>query len=171
VGELLDSGQPVLGCVEARLEEPQGERGERRHLAAPRDRLVLQLVERHDRVDQPHVERLLRVIEPGEEPDLLRLLHPDVAGEQGGAEAAVETANPRPGLAEDRVVAGDRQVADQVEDVTASDGIARDHRDDRLGQTADLDVEVADVQSADALLGDLVIAHVAVVAPDPLIAA
>src|SRR4029077_6806030 len=43
VGELLNAGQAVLGGVEARLEEPQGEGGEGGHLAAPRDRLPLEV--------------------------------------------------------------------------------------------------------------------------------
>ena len=76
-----------------------------------------------------------------------------------------------PGLAEDGVVGGDRQVADQVQDVAAADRVAGDHRDDRLRSAADLHVEVADVEPADALLGDLVVADVAVVAADPLVAA
>ena len=55
--------------------------------------------------------------------------------------------------------------------MAAADRVAGDHRDDRLGQAADLDVQVADVEAADALLGDLVVADVAVVAADPLVAA
>ena len=79
--------------------------------------------------------------------------------------------DPRPGLAEARVLGRDRQVADQVQDVTAADRVARDHGHDRLRQPPDLHVEVADVEAADALLGDLVVADVAVVATDPLVAA
>src|SRR5829696_7046083 len=96
VGELLDAGQAVLDGVEARLQQPQRERGERGHLAAPGDRLPLELRERNHRVDQAHLERLLGVVEAGEEPDLLRLLHAYVPGEQRRAEAAVEAAHPRP---------------------------------------------------------------------------
>ena len=91
--------------------------------------------------------------------------------EQAGAEAAVEAAHPRTRLAEPGVVGGDRHVADQVEDVAAADCVAGDHRDDRLREAADLDVQLADVEAADALLGDLVVADVAVVAADPLVAA
>ena len=76
-----------------------------------------------------------------------------------------------PGLAELRVLGRDRQVADEVEDVAAADGVARDHRDHGLRQAADLHVEVADVQAPDALLRDLVIADVAVIAADALVAA
>src|ERR1700712_4616263 len=48
VGELLDPGQPVLGGVEACLQEPQRERRQRQHLAAPLDRLLLERLERDD---------------------------------------------------------------------------------------------------------------------------
>ena len=88
-----------------------------------------------------------------------------------GAEAAVEAADARAGLAEDRVLGGDREVADEVEDVAAADRVAGDRGDDRLRRAAHLHVQVADVEPADALLGDLVGADVAVVAADLLIAA
>ena len=68
-----------------------------------------------------------------------------------GAEAAVEGADLRPGLPEARVVGGDREVADEVQHVAAADRVARDHRDDRLRQPADLHVQVGDVEAADAL--------------------
>src|SRR3954454_1390786 len=82
VGELLDAGEAVLGRIEARLEQAEGEGGEGRHLAAPGHGLTLQLVDRHDRVDQPHLQSLRGVVEPQQKPDLLRLLDPDVGGEQ-----------------------------------------------------------------------------------------
>ena len=107
-------------------------------------------VERHDGVDEPHVERLLRVVLAAQEPDLLRLLRADEVAQQRRAEAAVERADARAGLAEARVVGGDRQVADEVQDVAAADRVAGDHRDDRLGQAADLDLQVGDVEAPDA---------------------
>src|SRR3954453_11460988 len=170
VGELLDAGEPILSGVEARLEQPQGEGREGGHLAAPRNRLAFELGEWEHRVDEPHVERLLRVIQPGEEPDLLRLLDADVARQERGAEAAIEAADPRSGLTEDGVVAGDGQVADEMEDVPAADRVARDHRHHRLRKPPDLNMEVPDVEPPDPLLRHLVVADVAVVAPDPLVA-
>ena len=59
VGELLDAGVAVLMGVEARLQETQGERRAVQHLAAPAYGLVLERGERHDRVDEPHLQRLL----------------------------------------------------------------------------------------------------------------
>ena len=144
---------------------------ERVHLAAPRDRLALELVERDDGVDEPHLQRLAGVVEAAQEPDLLRALGADVVREERRAEAAVEAPDPRPGLAEAGVVGGDREVADEVQDVAAADRVAGDHRDHRLRQAPDLDVEVADVEPADALLRDLVVADVAVVSADALVAA
>src|SRR3954464_13509844 len=169
VGELLDAGEAVLGRVEARLEQAQGEGGERRHLAAPGDGLSLEVAEREDRVDEAHLQRLLRVIEPQQEPDLLRLLDADVGREQRGAETAVEAPDPRTRLPEDGVVAGDRQIADQVQDVAAPDGVAGDHCDHGLRQPPDLNVQVTDVESADPLLGDLVVPDVAVGSADSLV--
>ena len=58
-----------------------------------------------------------------------------------------------------------------MQHVAAADRVARDHRDDGLRRAADLDLQVEHVEPADALLRDLVVADVAVVAPDALIAA
>src|SRR5512139_645597 len=113
----------------------------------------------------------MRAVEPQQEPDLLGLLDPDVAGQQRGAEAAVEAADAGTGLSEDGVVRRDGQVADQMQYVSAPDRVARDHRHDRLGQPSDLDVKVPDVEAADPLPGHLVVADVAVVPADPLVAA
>src|SRR3954452_1727417 len=74
VRKLLDARQAVLGGVEARLQEAQRERRQREHLATPLHRLLLEPLERHDGVHEPHVERLLGVVLTAEEPDLLRLL-------------------------------------------------------------------------------------------------
>src|SRR3954452_14899621 len=51
VRELLDARQPVLVGVETRLDQPERERGEAEHLAAPLHRFLLELLERDDRVD------------------------------------------------------------------------------------------------------------------------
>src|SRR4029450_12385910 len=55
---------------------------------------------------------------------------------------------------------------DGVQDLLAADGVAGDHGDHRLGQPADLDLQVEDVEAADAVFVD-----VAVLAPDALVAA
>src|SRR5512133_780803 len=55
VGELLDAAEAVLRGVEARLHQPQRERREHEHLAAPGDGLRLEALERHDRVHEAHL--------------------------------------------------------------------------------------------------------------------
>src|SRR4051794_32594100 len=58
VRQLLDAGETVLVGVEARLDEAQREGGQREHLAAPLHGLLLELLERHHRVHQAHLQRL-----------------------------------------------------------------------------------------------------------------
>ena len=116
---------------------------------------------------RPISQRLLGVVLAAEQPELLRLLGPDEVAQQGGAEAAVPGADPRPGLAEAGVVGGDRQVAADVEDVAAADRVAGDHRHHRLRQPPHLHLQVGDVEAAErGALGD-----VAGVAADRLVAA
>ena len=73
----------------------------------------------------------------------------DLAREHRRAEAAVEAPDTRPGLAEARVVRGDRRVAEDVQDVATADGVTGHHRDDRLRQAPHLHVEVGHVKAAD----------------------
>src|SRR5260370_13924990 len=164
--QLLDAGQPVIGSVEARFEQGQGRRAELEHAAAPGDRLLLERGEGHDLVDEPHRQRLLRVVLLAKEPDLAGLLLADDAGEEARAVTAIEAPDLRPGLAEAGVVRGDRQVAHDVEHVASTDRIAGHHRDDGFGQPPDLDLQVEDVEPSCARRID-----VAVVAADALVAA
>ena len=105
------------------------------------------------------------VVLTAQEPDLARLLLADRSREQPGAEAAVERPDARTGLTEARVVGRDREVAHHVQHVAAADRVPRDHRDHRLREPADLDLEVEHVEAADAVVAD-----VAVVAADALVA-
>ncbi len=156
MGQLLDSGVAVLVGVEAGLDQAQGEGRERQHLAAPGNRLRLEAVERDDRVDQSHLQDLGGVVLATEQPELLRLLGADQVPQEGGAEAAVPGADPRPGLAEDGVVGGDREVAAEVKDVAAANRVARHHRHHRLRQSPHLHLQVGDMKAADgSALGDV----------------
>jgi hypothetical protein len=90
---------------------------------------------------------------------------------QAGAVATVETPDLRAGLSEPGVVGGDGQVAHQMEDVAPADGVAGNHGHDRLGKAPDLDLEIEHVEASDALPGHGIVADVAVVPPDLLVAA
>src|SRR5215471_2073087 len=165
-GQLLDAGQAVVRGVHPGLEHAQGERAVLEHLPRPRDGLLLQALQRHDLVDQAHLQGLPRVVLLAQEPDLARLLLADDARQEAGAVAAVEAAHARAGLAEPGVVGGDRQVAHDVQHVAAPDRVPGDHGDDRLGRPPDLDLEVEDVQAPHPVR-----VTVAVVATDALVAA
>ncbi len=71
------------------------------------------------------------------------------------------------------LLAGEGQVAHDVQAVPAADRPARDHRDDDLGHVADEALHLEDVQAAEATRIDVraVGVLVAVAAADPLIAA
>src|ERR1700757_5092050 len=74
VGELLDAGEPVLGGVERRLQQAQREGGEGEHLPAPPHRLLLQALQGHDGVHEPHLKRLRGGVLAAQEPNLPGLL-------------------------------------------------------------------------------------------------
>jgi len=57
-----------------------------------------------------------------------------------------------------------------MEHVTAADRVSRDHRDDGLWKPADLDLEIENVEPADASPGYLVVAEVPVLTADALVA-
>src|SRR5690242_18296426 len=165
-GELLDAGEAVVGGVQRRLQHAQGERAVLQHPLAPGHGLDLELLERDDLVHEAHVERLVGAVLVAQEPDLARLLLPDAAGEKARAVAAVEGPDLRARLPEAGVVGGDGEVAHDVQDVPAADRVPGHHRHHRLRQPADLDLEVEDVEPADAF-----VAHVAVAAANALVAA
>src|SRR5579864_6376193 len=144
--QLLDSGEAIVRRVEPGLEHAQREWAELEHAPAPRDGFSLEVGERDDLVDQAHRERLLRVVLLAQEPDLARLLLTNDPRQQTRAIAAVEAADTRAGLSEPRVVGGNGQVADNVQDMAAPDRVARDHCDNGLRETADLDLQVEDVR-------------------------
>ena len=153
------------------LEHAQRKRGEGEHLLSPVHGLALEIGERDDGVDQPPVVGLLRAVLPAEHPDLARALHPDRARQQARAVATVEGADLGSGLPEARIGRGNRQIADDVQHVATADGVASDHGDYRLGRATDLDLKVEDIEPPDALLGDVIVPDVAVVAADHLVAA
>ena len=122
-------------------------------------------------VDETPVERRRRVVLATEKPDFLRALEADGAREQRRTVSAVKGTDPRAGLTESSVVGRDREIAHQVQDVPSTDGVSRHLGDDGLRQPTNLNLQVEHVEPADAVLGHVVVADVAVVASDALVAA
>ena len=100
-----------------------------------------------DGVDRPHGVHLLGVVGPAEGEDLPGELLAHLAGEVGGAEAAVEGADVGVGLLEAGVLgAGQGHVADDVKGVAAAGRPAVDDGDDELGHEADEPLALQDVE-------------------------
>ena len=91
-------------------------------------------------------QRLGGVILAAEIPQLARLFLADDAREVARAEAAVKTADLGAGLAENRVVRGNRQVANHLQHMAAADGVARHQRDDHLRHRADEPLQIQHVE-------------------------
>mmetsp|Transcript_29767 Transcript_29767/g.74729 ORF Transcript_29767/g.74729 Transcript_29767/m.74729 type:complete len:289 (-) Transcript_29767:276-1142(-) len=145
----------VVRRVDGRLGEPQRGGAVARHLAAPHQRLGLQLPQRHHLVHQPHRLRLLRVVEARGEPHLLGALGPHEARHLRAAVARVEAAHLGARLPKHCVVRGDGEVAHHVQDVAAAHGVARHHGHHGLGQPPDLHLEVQHVEARHAVLADV----------------
>ena len=97
----------------------------------------------------------MRIILTAEKPDFARFFLSDNAREIARAEPAVEGPDARTSLAEARVVRRDGQVADHVKNVSTTDGVARDHGNDRLGEAADLLLHIKDVKPGYAIFAEV----------------
>src|SRR3954447_4881067 len=145
-GELLQAGEPVRRDKEGRLQEADRRRTHRQDLGPPLDAFGFEVGQRDDVVDEAHLECLPRVIATAQEPDLLGLPVADKPGEQADPEPGIERADLRADLPEDRVFAGDREIADDLEDLAATDRVAVDEGDDGDGQRSDLALEVQHIE-------------------------
>jgi hypothetical protein len=145
-------GHPRLACHsgvapgECRLQGGEREGSTRLQLGGDLERALPQPLRRHDLVDQPHRQRLLRVVLAVEVPELLGALATDGVLEVPGAVPGVEAPHHRPDLPEHGVLRGQREVAQRVQDVAATHREAVDGRDDRLGHRVDQFVDVDDRQ-------------------------
>ena len=138
------AGVPIIGDEAVSIEGGSGAL----KVTPGHDPVDFEIGQRHDRVDQTPVVRLLGAVLTARVPDLARALLADRAREQTGAVATVERAHARTGLAEAGVVGGDAQIAHDVQHMATPDGVARYHRDDGLGDAADRDLQIQDVESA-----------------------
>src|SRR5205085_6905629 len=66
------------------------------------------------------------------------------------SESAIEGTDARPGLTESRIVCSNRQIADDMQHVTAADRVACDHRDHRLRKTSNLFLDIENVEPRNA---------------------
>ncbi len=141
--------------IEGGFEAAESEGAVLEHLAAPDEGLGFEIGEGDDFVHEAHVERFLGVVLTAEIPDLSGFLLADDAGKVAAAEAAVEAADFRAGLAKFSVVRGDGEIADDMEHMPAADGVSGDHGDDGFRQGAELALDVEDVQARNAVFANV----------------
>ena len=122
------------------------------HLPAPLQRLRLQLRQRHHRIHQPHLQRLLRIILPAQIPNLPRLLLPHNPRQIARPQPPVKTPHLRPRLPEPGVVRRDRQIAHHMQHMPAPNRIPRHHRHHRLRQPPNLLLHIQNVQTRNPIL-------------------
>src|SRR6185437_13580336 len=166
VGELGNAGHAVEFGVEGCLEQSQRYGAVLQHFARPGDALIFELSERHDFVDQAHVQRFLGAVLAAEVPDLTRLLLSNQPCELDRTKATIEAAHARAGLPKASIVGGDCEVTDHVQHVATADRVAGYEGDDRLGHRPDELMEVDNVEPRNVVLADIttVAAHALVAA-------
>ena len=154
-GQLLQPGEAIGFGVECGLEATDGRRAVLQHLPGPTHPLRLQLLQRHHGIDEPHLQSLLRAITAAEKPDFTCLALANHPRQVARTKAAVKTADLGSGLAKHGVVGGDAEVAEQMQHLTATHGIARHQSDHHLGQAADDALQIQHVQARQAVLTDV----------------
>mmetsp|Transcript_4781 Transcript_4781/g.8215 ORF Transcript_4781/g.8215 Transcript_4781/m.8215 type:complete len:274 (+) Transcript_4781:174-995(+) len=164
--QLLNARCPILLRVQCGFDEAERGRAVANHLTAPDYGLLLEVFERHDGVDEPHLQRLLGVVEAAHEPHLLRLLGPNQPRHHRAAVPSVEATHLRPRLPKHSIIRGDGEVAHHVQDVPPPDGVPRHHAHHRLRHPADLNLQVENIQARCAIC-----AHIAARPAHRLIAA
>ena len=125
---------------------------------------LFEFVVRDRFVRHAHVDGLFCAVGLPKEEDFAGFLLPDLFGEVGGAETGVVRPHIGIGLEELRVVlAGEREVADDVEAVAAADGPAGDDGDDGFRHESDLPLDFEDVEATRLrCIGRLVVSAVLV---------
>ena len=132
----------------------------------PLNGFFLKSVQRHNGVDEAHVEGFLRVVLAAEVPDLTSLFLTDKAGHVACSPAPVKGAYFRPCLTENSVFSRNGQVTEHMQNVAPADRVTGNHGDNRFRAGADVALEVEHVESVDPFF-----VRVSGVAPDFLIAA
>src|SRR5258708_39947738 len=111
-GEVLNTREAVSIRVESRFQEAQGNRAFLKYLSCPLNGLFFQLFQRHDGVNQPHLQSLLSRVLPAEVPDLTSLFVANDTCHVSSAPTGIKTANPGTGLSKPGIISGDRQITE-----------------------------------------------------------
>ena len=123
-----------------------------KHLSSPSHAFSLQLFQGHDRVHQAHRPGIDSVVLTTQKPDLPCLALANHPGQESGTKTSIEAANPRTRLAEAGILCRNGQVTEQVQYLTATDGITRHQGNHNFGETADQALQIEHIQPWQPLL-------------------
>jgi hypothetical protein len=95
-----------------------------------------------------------RIILTAKIPDFSRSLLSDDPGKVSAAQSSIKRAHLWASLAEARILSGNSDIAHNVQNVAATNGVTRDHSDDRLVKRADLPLYIQNI-GAQSIPGDI----------------
>src|SRR4029077_6444508 len=145
--ELADAGQVLRVGVEGLLRELERRGTLLEQLPAPALGLRAQLGNGDDRVHESHGEGFCRAVLAAQIPEFPGFFLAHDPREVGRPEAGVDASDPWSGLPEDRVVAADREIAEDLQHVPSTDCESAHHGDHGLGDGADDPVETVHVHA------------------------
>lgn len=175
--EDLLSDQTIIDHVEGELQHPLGIGALLDYLVGPLQCDLFQIFMRDHLIDHPHLKGLLRRVAPPHEEDLPRSLLTDHPGQIGRPVTRVIAGHVGVRLLEGGVfLGGKREIANNMETVSATDSPTRDNRNNHFGHESDEalhleNMEAAETGRIDGVGGLAIGVLVTVFAPDPLIAA
>ena len=154
-GQLLQPGESIGFSIECGLEATDGRGAVLEHLMGPTHPLSLKLLQRHHGIDQPHLQSLLGAITAAEKPDFTGLALADHPRQIARTKTAIKTADLGSSLAKHGVISGEAEVAEQMQHLAATHGVAGDQRDHHLWQAANDALQIQHVQPRQAVLADI----------------
>src|SRR6266849_3107517 len=147
MGQGLQAIAVIRVGVKPKLHKPQCSRTFGQQLAAPDSCFLVQALAGHNLVDQPHRRRLCGAVLVAQIPDLARFFLPDDTRQIHRAKASVKTPYLRTSLTKDSALRGDGQIAEHMQDMSATDGITINLRDHGLRDLAHHAVQVTHLEA------------------------
>src|SRR5438105_3098077 len=147
MGQGLQAIAVIRVSVKPKLHKPQCSWAFGEQLAAPEGRFLVQALAWHNAVDEPHRRRLCGAVLVTQVPDFPRFFLPDDTRQVHRAKASIKTPYLRSSLTKDSALRGDGQIAEHMQDMAATDGIAIDLRDHGLWDLANHPVQVTHLEA------------------------
>jgi len=150
-GKQLLTDEAIVGKVECVFQHPLRRRALGNDLGGPLECGFLEIDVIDDGVDHAHFERFLSRVRAAQEEDLPGTLLADLAGEERRTVSAVERGDIGIGLFEHGVFSGgEREVAHDMEAMTAADGPTGHDGDHHFGHESNESLHLQDVEPSES---------------------